>query len=209
MLKRIFRFYSLPMYMLIHPVEGFYNMKHLKEGSVKMALLNFFLVCWSVAIMNQYTSVRIVPSHPQAGSSLWVFITFTIALTLFCVSNWSVGAITDGEGRFKDIVMVCCYAMTPIILTFVPVTILSNFLAEAEAGFYSMVIYIAVGYSLLLGFIGLVSVHNFTASKTIINIVLTVIALLIIVFLISLLLSMWQLLMLFMRSIYTEITFRL
>ena len=208
MFKRIFKFYSLPMYIMVHPFDGFYNMKHLKEGSMKIALLNFFLVCLSVSIMNQYTSLRINDAHPGSFNSLWVFTSFTLALVLFCVSNWSVCAITDGEGKFKEIVMAVCYSLTPVILTFVPITIISNFLATAEAGFYTMVVTVAIGYTVLLIFLGLVSIHNFTASKAIITIILTIVALLIIVFLVSLLFSMWGLLIGFVRSIYTEVTFR-
>ena len=209
MLKKIFRFYSLPMYILVHPFNGFYNMKHQKEGTVKFALFNFFLVCLSVSIMNQYTSIRIIDAHPAAGNSLWVFSTNTMVLLLFCISNWAVSTITDGEGKFKEILMVCCYAMTPIVLTFVPVTILSNFLAEAESGFFFMIRTFALGYSVLLGFLGLVSIHNYTPSKAIITIFLTFVAVLVIVFLVALLISMVQLLLIFTRSVYTEITFRL
>ena len=208
MLKRIFRFYSLNMYILVRPFDGFYNMKHLNKGTVRMALLNFFLVCLSVAIMNQYTSVRIVDAHPAAGNSIMVFTTNIMALVLFCVSNWAVSTITNGEGRFKDIVMAVCYAMTPIVLTFIPVTILSNFLAYGESGFYFMIVYFAMGYSVLLGFLGLVSVHNYSPSKAIITIFLTVVAVLVIVFLMALLVSMVQLLVMFLRSVYTELILR-
>ena len=208
MIKRIFSFYRLPIYILAHPVDGFYNMKFQKEGTVRLALLNFLLMCVSSAFMNQYTSLRVVPSHPLSGNSVYLFVSFSIALLLFCTSNWAVSSISEGEGRFKDIIMVCGYSMTPIILTYIPVTIFSNFLAAGESGFYFMIINIAVGYSLLIGFIGLITVHNYTVVKAIINIFLTVVALLVIIFLLTLLMSMWRQLWVFVQSIYLEMTFR-
>ena len=208
MIKRFLGFYKLPMYILVHPVDGFYNMKFQKEGTTRLAIFNFFLVCVSSAFMNQYTSLRVVPTHPLSGNSLYLFISFSIALLFFCTSNWAVSSISDGEGRFKDILMVCGYSMTPIILTYIPVTIFSNALAARESGFYFMIINIAVGYSLLLGFIGLIIVHNYTVVKAIINIFLTIIALLVIIFLLTLFMSMWTQLWVFVQSLYLEITFR-
>jgi hypothetical protein len=132
----------------------------------------------------------------------------TGALILFCVSNWSVTSLTDGEGRFKDIIMAVCYAMSPLVLTIVPATILSNFISADEAGFYFMILAIGMIYFVFLVFAGLVTVHNYTAGKALFTIFLTFVALLIIVFLITLLLTLWQQLWVFAYSIYTEMMFR-
>jgi hypothetical protein len=130
------------------------------------------------------------------------------ALILFCVSNWSVTSLTNGEGKLKDIFMVVCYAMTPLVLTVIPATIISNVLSQEEADFYFMMLSIGMIYFVFLVFAGLVVVHNYTASKALLTVILTFVALLVIVFLITLLLTLWQQLYVFAYSIYVELMFR-
>jgi len=206
--KKVFSFYALPLYVMVRPFSGFYSMKYEKQGSLKLAFFNFLMVCISVSFMNQYSSIVVNQRNPRTINSLVEFATLTGALILFCVSNWAVTSLTDGEGRFKDIVMMMCYAMTPIVLSFIPMTIISNVLTVDEGAFYFMVVSVAIFWFMVLVFAGLVTIHNYSASKAVTTILLTFVALLIIVFLITLLLTLWQQLTLFIRSLYTEIVFR-
>lgn len=206
--KRIFRFYSLPMYIMAHPFDGFYAMKYQKEGTLKIAFLNLALVLFSYAINDQYAMFVVNPQNPLELNSFDGAVMLTGALVLFCVSNWSVTSLTDGEGRLKDIFMAVCYAMTPLVLTIIPATLLSHFLSAEETGFYVMILAIGIVYFVFLVFAGLVTVHNYSASKALATVFLTFVALLIIVFLIMLLLSLWQQLWIFGYSIYTELMFR-
>jgi len=200
--------WKLPFYILAHPFDGFYAMKFQKEGSVKLAILIFLLVCVSFSFNNQYASVVVNPRNPLELNSFVDFLMLTAMLILFSVSNWSVTSLTDGEGRFKDIVMAVCYAMTPLVLTIAPAAVISNFFAAEEAGFYYMILSIGVAYFIFLVFVGLVTVHNYTATKALITVLLTFVALLVIVFLITLLFTLLQQLWVFVYSVYTEITFR-
>ena len=135
MIKKFFKFYSLPMYIMVKPFDGFYDMKYQNEGTLKLAFLNFFLVLVSYAINAQYASLVVNPQNPLELNSLYHALMLTGALALFCVSNWSVTSLTDGEGKLKEIFMAVCYAMTPLVLTIIPATLLSNVLAYEETGF--------------------------------------------------------------------------
>lgn len=206
--KRLISFYSLPLYIMVKPFDGFYAMKYLNEGTLKVAFLNLFLLLISYAINDQYASLVVNPQNPLELNSMRGWAMIVGALILFCVSNWSVTSLTDGEGRLKHIFMMVCYAMTPLVLTIVPATILSRALSAEEAGFYAMLMSVGVVYFVFLVYAGLVVIHNYSASKALLTIVLTFIALLIIVFLITLLFSLWQQLWVFGYSIYTELMFR-
>ncbi|MDR0273698.1 MAG: YIP1 family protein [Clostridiales bacterium] len=199
---------KLPLYIITNPFDGFYAMKFQKEGKFRIAFLNLFLVLFSYAINNQYAALVVNPQNPLEMNSLAQVMTIIVALILFCVSNWSVTSLTDGEGRFKEIFMAVCYAMTPLILTIIPATILSNFLSREEAGFYVMILSVGVAYFVFLVFAGLVVVHNYSASKALLTVAFTFIALIIIVFLITLMLTLLQQLWTFVYSIYTELMFR-
>jgi len=208
MIKKIFGFYRLPLYILAHPVDGFYAMKYEKQGTIKIALLNFFLVLVSYAFSAQYTSIIVSQRNPMTIHSFFESTILVSALILFCISNWSVTSLTNGEGRFKDIFMAVCYAMTPLVLTIVPAAIISNFLSEEETGFFHMIVAVGVTYFVFLVFLGLLTVHNYTVVKALTMVLLTACAILIIVFLVTLMLTLWQQLYVFVYSLYTEIMFR-
>jgi hypothetical protein len=193
---------------MVRPFNGFYAMKYEKKGTLRLAIINFLMVSLSLSITAQYASITVIPRNPMTVNSLFDFISLVVAVLLFCTSNWAVTSLSDGEGRFKDIIMAVGYAMTPIVITFIPAAILSNFLTAEEGAFYFMIINVAVFWFAVLVFAGLVTVHNYTATKAIATVFLTFIALLIIVFLITLLFTLWQQLVIFVTSLYTEIAFR-
>ena len=207
-MKQFWEKYKLTFYILRHPFDGFYVMKYEKKGSIGVALLNFVLLWISFSAMGQYSSLIVDQSHPLAQNSLLDGASIFIVLFLWSVANWSVTSLTDGEGKFKEIFMANCYALTPLILVLIPMTLVSNVLAEGEGAFYFLVISFAIMWFVFLAFCGMVMVHNFTAGKAIATIFFTFIALLIIVFLIALLFALWQQMITFFRSIYLELVFR-
>ena len=208
MMKRIFAPYALPLYILVRPFAGFYAMKFENRGTVRLALFNFIMVIIAFAFNNQYVSVLANDRHPLSLNSIVDFFFLAAALLLFCAANWSVTSLTDGEGRFKDIIMAVCYAMTPFVLIVVPATVLSNFLSAEEIGLYTMLMTVAFVYFIFLVFIGLITVHNYGAIKAVLTLLLTFISILIIVFLLTLLFTLWQQLFSFAYSVYIELTFR-
>lgn len=194
--------------MLLHPVDGFYEMKFEKRGRYSVAVLNFILMWISYAIYNQYGSVVVNQRNPISYNALVDFGTVSVMFILWCVANWSVTSLANGEGKLGEIAMATCYAMTPIILTFIPMTLLSHVMAEGETAFYFLAIGAAVVYFVVLMFTGMMTVHNYSPGKTIGVIALTFLAMLIIVFLIMLLSTLWSQLYVFVYSIYIELSYR-
>ena len=206
--KNVLGFYKLPLYILGRPFAGFYAMKYEGKGTMKLALFNFIIVCISYSFSNQYASILANDRHPLTLNSFVDAMMLTGALLLFCVANWSVTALTDGEGKLKDVVMAVCYAMTPLVLTIVPAAIISNFLSTDEMGLYFLMMTAGMVYFVVLVFAGLITVHNYGAIKALLTVLLTFVAILVIVFLITLLFTLWQQLFSFAYSVYTELMFR-
>lgn len=206
---KLLKFYSLPLRILFRPINGFYEMKFENKGRVWIALLNFLLLCISFAFYSQYTSILVNQSHPMFLNSVADFISLAIALVLFCSANWAVTSLTDGEGKFKEILMAICYAMTPLVLILIPATLFSNILTMQESGFFNLLVSFAIGWFIMLAFVGLIIVHNYTVLKSLATMLLTFVALLIIAFLITLLFTLVQQLHVFIYSIYREISFRM
>ena len=200
--------YKLLFYILRHPFDGFYVMKFENKGTLWVAFINFMLLWLSVSFNNQYASILVDQRYPLSLNSLRDGSSLLGFLILWSAANWSVTSLAGGEGRFKDIIMANCYALTPIILTFIPATLLSNVMTGDETAFYFMLINIGLVWFLMLAFVGMVTVHNYTAGKAFATLFLTVIAMLIIVFLIGLLIILWQQMLTFAFGIYRELQFR-
>ena len=93
-----------------------------------------------------------------------------------------------GEGKFKEIVMASAYALIPMVLIYPPMTLASRFMVQEEAVFY-----ICLRRLRRFGLSGLVmTVHQYSAGKTVVTMFLTLIVMGIIVFLGTLVLSMMQ-----------------
>jgi len=183
-------------------------MKYENKGTIWLALFNFLMVSISISFRAQYSSVVVNPGHPLAINSLLDLLILTGAVVLFCTANWAVTSLTDGEGKFKEIFMTVCYAMTPIVLLFIPASLLSNVLTYEEGAFYTMIIGVAIFWFVILVFAGLVTIHNYSAGKAVTTVLLTFVSLLVIVFLLTLLLTLLQQLFVFANSIYLELIFR-
>ena len=207
-MKTFKKYYSLPLYLIFHPFAGFYRMKFDNEGKMRVAFINFFLLWISISFMNQYTSITAATPHPMSFNSLADGASIFGILVLWSVSNWSVTSLMDGEGKFKEIFMANCYAMTPLILILAPAAAMSNLFTNTESAFFFMLVTGAIIWFIFLAYVGMVVVHDYTAGKALATVFLTFVALLIIVFLGTLIIAIIQQMYSFGLSIYTELAFR-
>lgn len=197
-----------PFHVAAHPLEGFYEIRHRGRGSVLVALLLVFLYGVSYSINRQKAGFVVNFEHPLAANVILDIQSIFILVLLFCVANWSITCLMEGEGRFKDIVTVAGYSMLPMVLTLVPLTIISNVIAANEEAFYNVGIYGAMAYFGILLLIGIMTVHNYSLGKTLFTALLTIIAMFLIMFLFMLIYTLAQEMIRFFSSIYTELIFR-
>ena len=200
--------FELPLYIMRHPFDGFYRMKHMGEGRISTALILFVLLWLSFVFMQQYSSITVSTAHPQMHNSIRDGASIFGILVLWSISNWSVTSLTDGEGKFKEIFMGNCYAFTPLIIAMIPMTLFSHLMTDTEGAFFFMAITAAVIYFIFLAYVAMVTVHNYSAGKALATVFLTFIAMLIIVFLGTILMVLLQQMYSFAVSIYTELAFR-
>ena len=197
-----------PFYVLFHPLDGFYEIRHRGRGNVIVALLLLFLFSISFSMNRQFAGFVVNNINPRSIDSFMELVSLTLLFFLFCTANWSITCLLEGEGRFKDIVTVTGYSMLPMVLTYVPITLLSRFIAEKEEAFYYLAINISTIYFIILLLLGIMTIHNFTLGKTLFTLVLTILAMFMIIFMALLLYSLADQVIGFFKSIYTELIFR-
>lgn len=195
-------------YTLGHPMDGFYWIRRKENGSVPIAILLVFLFSLGFSLNRYKASFVVNDINPLGVNALTELLGVLFLYLLLCVSNWSVTCLMNGEGRLKDIAIVIGYALFPLVVTLYVATFISQFVASGEEAFYFLILAVGVIYSLVLILIGIMQVHGYSLGKTLITLMLTVVALFIIIFLLLLLVDLVGQVYNFFYSIYMELLFR-
>ena len=197
------------LYVIFHPFDGFWDLVHEHRGSLLAAhtFLILFLVTYVLRLM--FTNFQFITApiqyiniYEQCGSLLFPFL-------VLCLSNWALSTLFDGKGRFKDIYMAMCYALVPYILIQLPMILISNMISFDEAAYYQVMGSVSIIWCLLLVFVGLMQVHDYTPGKTLIFLFFTVFGALVILFLVLVFFSLLSDAIGFFVSLYREVAFRL
>ncbi|BBH20642.1 hypothetical protein Back11_19870 [Paenibacillus baekrokdamisoli] len=198
-----------PFYTMIHPFNGFWEMKFEQKGRLKVALSIVVVFIITAIVKRQYSGFVINMNNPTELNSLNELNYIVLPFLLWCVANWSLTTLMDGEGKFKEIVMATAYALMPLIIIYIPQTLYSNIITANESSFYYLLDGLAILWFVWLLFIGTMTVHQYSASKTVITMLLTLLVSGIIIFLGVLLFSMLQQMSSFIAAVYKEISFRM
>ena len=195
-------------YSMAHPMSGYYEIRHENKGSVLLAVIIVFLFGVSFSVNRQYASFIVNDTNPLSINSIMEVLSVIALFLLFCIGNWSITCLLDGEGRLVDILTVTGYSMLPMVLAFTPLTMFSYLIAENEEAFYYVLMGLSILYFIILEIIGIMIVHNFSVGKTITIIIGTILAMFVILFLILLLYSIVQQIIGFFGGIYDEFMLR-
>ncbi len=196
-------------YTLTHPLDGYYEIRHRDKGSIVLALVILLLTSIAFCIDKRYASFTVNEADIRNVKSLLYIGAMILLFFLFCIGNWSVTCLTNGEGRMKDIIIATGYGLLPIPLCFIPGTIISQFLATDESVFYSLFITIGVVWAAFMVVCGNMTMHNYTVTQEIVTLIFTIVAMVIILFIMLLFYSIFSQIVGFVQSIYTEIIYRL
>ena len=109
----------------------------------------------------------------------------------------------------KKIYIYSAYALIPYVVQLYIQVILSHFLTRDEAIFITTVSVIGTVWSVVLMFMAIKAVHQYSVSKTLFAMILTVVAMLLILILLVLLVALFQQVYVFATSVYTEISYRM
>jgi hypothetical protein len=200
----------LPLYILSRPFKGFYDMKHLKRGRMHFTFVMLALLCLSAIMQETYTGFSVSRYYePDHIISVPYVMLMTLApVLLFVAGNWSITSISDGKGTAKEIIQVYAYALYPrIILTFAGILI-SNFVTKEESAFATFFFVFGLVMFYFYLFIGLVVIHEYSFSKSVVMVLQTILAMLIIVFVMALFSSLVNELIQFIITIIYELRMR-
>jgi tetratricopeptide (TPR) repeat protein len=200
--------YTFPIYTMFHPTDGFSQFKFRNNTSIRLSF--GIIIAWFFTELVRYFATGVPFNTNQAiDFNPLITLTRTVGIfVLFAVANWAMCTLLDGKGTFKEIIATVSYSLIPYILSIFINTCMSNALVIEESVFMGIVSTIGIMWSFLLLFCGLLSIHQYSFSKTIFSIILTLLGIVIIVFLIILLYGLLQQAFNFLISVYNEALLR-
>ena len=196
-------------HVMFHPVDGFWDLKHEKRGSVRAALVFMLITVFAFFYRAVGSGYVMNPQGTgQANIFMQVLIIF-VPVLLFAVANWCLTTLFEGEGKFKDIFIAIGYSVLPIAITTIPVTLISNFMVSEELNILNLFIVLGFIWAGMLIFFGTMVTHDYTMFKNLVTIVGTVVGMAFIMFLAVLFTSLVMDMASFFTSIVSEINYRL
>ena len=196
-------------YSLVHPFDGFFEIRFRNHGSLLIATL--LLVAYAVlnCIKFQYTGFPMNLNNIDEMDALSLFISVVSVVALFTVSNWTVTTLFNGKGKMKDIFIVVCYSLTVPIIGDAIVTFASNFVTLDEVMILTSVQMLCYAYFAFLVIAGLTTIHEYGFGGSIMSIVMSIVAAAIILFIGILVFTMLERMVSFFSSVAEELMRRL
>lgn len=167
---------------VLHPADSFYEIKRNGQGSVLIATA--FLVVWYIFKIIGLSTGFIFNEGDTESVNAWYALAQTFGLViLFAVANWAVCVLFEGKGKLKDIYTVTCYSLMPMIIQSIGYDILSNVLTLSESSYISILNYVCLVITAVILVMGLITIQEFTFGKFVLTTIITVLAMLLIIFL--------------------------
>lgn len=200
--------YTIELYALIHPLQAFPQFKRRNISSYRVSVI--IVLLWFFTKVFEYNCTGFAFSiNRNKDFKLSTTILATIGIFLvFVISNWALCTLLDGKGTLKDITATTAYSLIPYIITRVIMVVMTNMFVQSESVYIQIVSVIGILWTALILILGMLSIHEFSLSKTIFALLLTVFGMMVIIFLAVLILSLFQQMVNFGTSVYKEILFR-
>lgn len=206
---RYFSTLRYSLYVITHPFDGFWDLTRENRGS--MAAANTIVALALIARV-----LKLALTNHQFMSVHWEYINMIeecagilLPLLIWCAANWGLTTLFDGKGTLKQIYMGTAYAITPYVLLQFPLILLSHMITWDEGSFYVVINIVSLLWSGFLIIIAMMMIHDYALGKTLLFTLMSLLAMLIIIFLLALFFSLISDAVGYFVSLYREIVYRL
>ncbi|MCQ6559089.1 YIP1 family protein [Paenibacillus mendelii] len=194
--------------ILRHPVDGFWELRYEKRGSLISALILLLLAYLATLISEISTSFIFNPIEIKFINPWLVLAQVSIPWLTWVLANYLVSSINRGQGRLLDVMIGSAYALVPYIFFTIPLSLVSNVLTIGESSIYMFFHYIIIGWTGFLFIVLVQEIHNYDIGETIWITVLSVLFMLAIWILLLIFAGLSVQLVDFIEQLYEEVSFR-
>ena len=171
--------WGMPIYALVHPFDGFQQFRTRGLYSVPISggiVAGYFLI----SVLQYFGTGFIFNENKAINYNILSTLTMTVLIyVLFVVSNLAISTFMDGKGKFPYILSVTAYAMIPMLIASLVNVGLSNVLSLDEEVFMTIIMVVGYLWSGFVLLIGMIEIHEYSVTKTVLSLVFTVVAMII------------------------------
>lgn len=191
-----------------HPFDSFTKIKYENKGSVLLAfiLLTLFYI---TSVMKSTVSGYPFVDYPAINyNSLYVIVRTFGLVILWSAVNWAICALMGGIGKLREIFIVSCYSLIPLVFGNLLYVALTNIMLPAEVGFLSVLMNAVVIYTGFMLIVGIMKVHDYDFGKFAGTAVITAGGMAIALCLMAIIIILVQQLGAFLLTVVIEIAYR-
>ena len=181
-----FTLFKWPGYVLSSPFKAFDDVKYYDDGSLVFSVVVIFLFGWINLIKYRYTGFLVSFVDINNVNVPLIVGSTILPYVAFIVGNWAVGVLLSGKGKIVHITKVVGYSLYPACWLYLAGTILSNFVTENEAVLVSALFTFGMVLFFFYMFIGTIMVNQYTFTKNVATLLLSLVAMLIVCFVLML-----------------------
>ena len=195
---------GMPIYVLLHPFDGFQQFRTRGVYSVPISVgivVGYFLI----SVLQYFGTGFIFNNNKAINYNILSTLVMTVLLyVLFVVSNLAISTFMDGKGKFPYIIFTTAYAMIPMLVASLLNVGLSNVLSLDEEVFMTIITTVGYVWSALILIIGMIEIHEYSLTKTIISLIFTVVAMIVFAVIGMLLITLIQQVVSFVSNLIYE-----
>ncbi len=191
-----------------HPVEAFRLLKEKGEGSLIIATV-LLILFYVITVLNDTAGgFAFTVFDSENYNAVYVLLSTVGLVLLWSLSNWLVCTLASGIGKLREIYIVTCYSLIPIIAARLCNLVLTHILVPDEGAFLGILLTACTIYALFMLIIGIMRVHDYEFGKFVGTAIFSIIGMIIIVFLLFLVFMLVQQVLTWLSTIFIEIRYR-
>jgi hypothetical protein len=159
---------KMSLTVMFHPIDAFeYIKKDRSKFNYLPILILLFLAMAVRAFAIYVTHFPLAKIQPRDASIVLEAVKLVLPILTWVLASYAMTTIIDGETLLRETLLAVAYSMLPYILFTIPVTLLSLVLEKGQQGLFGSLNFIIWGWVILLFFINLKVMNNYTVRKTI------------------------------------------
>lgn len=193
---------------LKHPIDSYYSLQRENRVSKKSATILYLILSIEYVCYLYFSSYIFAPVDRNTINVFSSMTLIILPLIVWVAVEFLVSTISDGEGKLEHIYCGTAYSFAPIIVFLPFITILTNLLTLNEEFLLNTSLQIVILWSLVLVFIMIKEIHNFTLANTIKNIFITLFGMFVVFVIGFILYVLGNELISFIKGIILEVKYR-
>lgn len=194
--------------VVFHPFKGFYELKYENKGRLSISLIFLTLYFFSVSVKDSLSGYLFNENAISGFSIVICLFKAIVPITLFCLANWCLTLVLNGEATYKQLFIADMYALVPMIIYNFLFTFLSNVFSLDESIYLNLFFCIAMIWTGFLLITAVMETNQYSFGKAVLSCILAIIGIAVLILLFLLCFDLIGQIFYFLSSVIKEISYR-